>query len=67
MYLADIVPLCGIQTGRAGKNGHKYYYSNLCSFVFIRGFLYPISFFLFPISSLKGIDAKNHRQMDERL
>ena len=25
MDLADIVPLCRIQTGRAGTNGHKYY------------------------------------------
>jgi len=30
-------------------NEHKYYYFNLCLFVFIRGFLYPLSSFLFPI------------------
>jgi hypothetical protein len=32
-------------------NEHKYYYFNLCLFVFIRGFLYPLSSFLFSISS----------------
>jgi len=34
-------------------NEHKYYYFSLCLFVFIRGFPYPLSSFLFPISGLK--------------
>jgi len=34
-------------------NEHKYYYFNSCLFVFIRGFPYPLSYFLFPISGLK--------------
>ena len=28
-------------------NEHKYYYFNLCLFVFIRGFVYPLFSFLF--------------------
>jgi hypothetical protein len=37
-------------------NEHKYYYFYLCLFVVIRGFTYPLSYFLFPISyfQLKG-------------
>ena len=31
-------------------NEHKYYYFNLCLFMFIRGFPHPLSSFLFPIS-----------------
>jgi len=31
-------------------NEHKYYFFNLSLFVFIRGFLYPLSSFLFSIS-----------------
>ena len=34
-------------------NEHKYYYFNSCLFVFIRGFPYSLSSFLFPISGLK--------------
>ena len=34
-------------------NEHKYYYTNSCLFVFIRGFPYPLFSFLFPISGLK--------------
>jgi len=30
-------------------NEHKYYYFNLCLFVFIRGFVYPLFSFLFPL------------------
>jgi hypothetical protein len=30
-------------------NEHKYYYFNLCLFVFIRGFPYPLYYFLFTI------------------
>jgi hypothetical protein len=30
-------------------NEHKYYYFNLCLFVFIRGFPYPLSSFLFSL------------------
>jgi hypothetical protein len=42
-------------------NEHKYYFLKS---VFIRvhpWFPYPLSSFLFPISALKDIDAKNHR------
>jgi hypothetical protein len=44
-------------------NEHKYYYFNSCSFVFIRGFPYPLSSFLFPISGLLEFNlAMNERR-----
>jgi len=38
-------------------NEHKYYYLNLCLFVFIRGFPYPL--FSFLISVLTFLDFGN--------
>jgi hypothetical protein len=32
-------------------NEHKYYYFDSCLFVFIRGFLYPLSLILYPLFS----------------
>jgi len=36
-------------------NEHKYYYFNLCLFVFIRGLPYPLSSFLFPVFRKKPL------------
>jgi hypothetical protein len=35
----------------------KYYYFNLCLFLFILGFLYPLSYFLFPLFGLNVLVA----------
>ena len=47
MDLPAIASLGLVQARRAGANEHKYYYFNLCLFVFIRGFPYPLFAFLF--------------------
>jgi hypothetical protein len=35
-------------------NEHKYHYFNLCLFVFIRGFIFPLSSFLFSLFYFMG-------------
>jgi len=47
-------------------NEYKYYYFNLCLLVFIRGFPYPLFYFLFPVSYFLSFLSFEHAMGDIR-
>jgi len=65
MDLPAIASLGLVQARRAGANEHKYYYFNLCLLVFIRGFPYPLFFFLFSLSGsrIAGFSTRPENQI----